>query len=189
MCRVLERALSERFAARSEQGGFAVVISENVAPYSEAGAGASAADASSIQVDCDAGSQWLRGGGVAHHEERFEIGEDVPDLVGQEPAIVADAFVVPALGQKEDAVIMKVEEMMKRLMTENLALHCSLVAEKTSHSRALQDKVFLPRDFTKAVEKKKEIARCLYERRNQISSNFIEAFKFLVLWPKLHQIL
>lgn len=128
-----ESGVRKTVAVRSEQEGSAVVIEDSLESNSEVGAGATPADVSSVQMTSDVRSQRSIGGGGAYQEVEDEVAEVAPGLGRQGPATVAETVAVAAAEQVGDEATLKVEEMMKKLKTENLALHGDLVAEKTAH--------------------------------------------------------
>lgn len=106
----------------------------------------------------DVGSQRPTAGRGACQDEEV-LGVEVGLSVGgQEPATVADAAAVAALDQVGSNVMAKVEESMKKLMTENLSLYGELVEEKSAYARALLNNIRLQQHRKKAVEEKKEVA-------------------------------
>lgn len=154
-------------AVRSKQVGSAEVIESNLAPNSEAAAGATPADVRSVQVTGDVKSQQRKGGNGAHQEEEDEDTEDAPGLGGQGPATVAEAVAMDAPMQASDDVVLKADTMMEKLKRKSLALHRDLFAEKTSYACALLDNVCPQREMTKGFEKKEKSARLLAMKKVQ----------------------
>lgn len=122
------------------------MIEESVALVSEVVAVAEPADAWSAQGMGDAGSQQSKGGGGVCQEEVVEGVEVGPCAVGQKTATVAEVVAVAARGQTGDDVMEKIEEMMEKLRTKNLSLHCEPVSKRAAHARALMDIIRLQRD-------------------------------------------
>lgn len=63
--------------------------------------------------------------------------------------------------------MMKVDEMMEKLNTENLGLHGDLVAEMTPHAQVLLDTVWLQREMRMTDYEKKENARLLPAKKTK----------------------
>lgn len=69
---------------------------------------------------------------------------------------MTDVAAVVGSDQACDDAMMKVEDMMNKLKTRNLALYGELVLEKTAHALAMKGSVRLRRNMKKAVAKKEE---------------------------------
>lgn len=78
---------------------------------------------------------------------------------------MGDAVAVPALDQAGDDAMERLEEMMKKLRTEDLALHSELVVKKTANARVLLENVRLQWDMKKVVTENEETARLLSAER------------------------
>lgn len=81
-------------AARSGQKGSAVVFEYSVGSASEAGAGVTPANVSSVQVKGDVGSQRTSRGAGTHREEQDEMAVVAPGFDCQGSAAAADAVAV-----------------------------------------------------------------------------------------------
>lgn len=116
-------------------------------------------------------------------EEEGRIAVDVgTGPGGQNYATVADAVFVDTLDQVGNNVLVKVEEMMEKLKTENLLSHVGLVGEWAGDDHALVSSFRLQRDWKKAVEEKEEALRLLaLEKTRRENIAVIEHFKENVL--------
>lgn len=115
-----------------------VVTEDSLAPPSEAASVVVPADVRSAQMTGDVRSQLLMDVGAAHQKkEGCEGVESRQHSFGQKHEAMTDAVCVSTAGKGYNDVMVRVEETMEKLWTENLSLHGKLVAERAAHARAL----------------------------------------------------
>lgn len=151
-------------ATRAVQETLVVVIEECVASAFEEAAVAMPADVRSVQMTGYFGSQRSTGGEGACQGERVGGVEVGPSPGDQKPATVADVVAVAPRAEVASDGMEKVEVMIGKLRTENLALHVEIVAERAAHARALIDNFRLQRDREKTVKKRKRRRGCRLRR-------------------------
>lgn len=128
-----------------------VIIENSVAPTSMVDAGSRAAGVWLMQVTDNVGIQRSTGVGMVCQEEEDRKDEkDDPAPVDRNYKTVADERFVAASKKVGGDVLVKIEEIFKKLQTENMSLHNALAAEKTAHARALTDNIRLKWDMKKA---------------------------------------
>lgn len=151
----------EAAAATSGHKGSVVVFEDSVVPTLEAAAGAMPTDVRSVHVAADVESQRSTWDADARQEEDVEVADVAPGL--GEPVVLsrADAAAVATLAQGVDDETARVEEIIEKLNTENLALHGQLVAKKLLHARTLSNNVRLQRDMKKVMKEKEQDARLM----------------------------
>lgn len=128
MATARENVTQEASVARSGQEPLIVVIEDNVAPTSEAAAGAMLADVGPAQVAGAVESQRLTRGANSRQEEEDKVAEVAPGLGGPMVQTVANFAAVAVPTQAGDDGMAKVKERNEKLNAENLALHRQLTA-------------------------------------------------------------
>lgn len=146
----------------------AVVIEDSVAALFAVNVGAPVAEARSVQIIGDVGSQRSTGGGQVRQEEEGRKDVEVePVPVEQDYATLADTGCVSAPEQVGGDVLVKVKKILEKLQEKNASLYGVLVAKKTAHARASMDNIRLQREKKKAVTVREEAAWLLTEEKSK----------------------
>lgn len=107
-----------------------------------------------MRVTGDVASQQSTAGGCPNQEEEVEVAEAAPGLGGEVIATVVAVVLVAVPEQVVDDDVTRVEELVAKRKTENVASHGDLVKEKMAQARVFLDNARLQRDMKKAVNKK-----------------------------------
>lgn len=139
---------------------------------------ATLASVRSVQVTSDAGTQRSMDCEGAYQGAKVVNVVVGPSADDRKLPTVVDAVTVAAPDHVESDLVTNAKETMKDLKTENMSLHCRLVAERTAHALELIDNIRLQRDMEKHVQGKKEAVRLLTAKRSkQRYSSVIEQLK------------